>query len=145
MKTILIAVTVTVLSLAGFASASPSEPKQSTPEDSAWVRAASTDKYVYSIRKGSFEITKTKAGTPIAVVVLQAIDINTQNIKYYQNYVTKGDCLNGLGKLVALDTNGQYMYENDFVFDGDSVASSIASIICSIYKNELKEQSDKSI
>jgi hypothetical protein len=145
MKTILKAVTVILLSYAGCACASPSEPKQSPPEDSEWVRVASTDDYLYAIRKGSFEITKTKAGIPIAVVVLQMTEIKPQTISYLKNYVTKDDCLNGLGKLVALDTTGQYLHENDFVYDGNNVASSIASVICLLYKDELKKQSDKSI
>ncbi len=100
---------------------------------------------MYSIRKGSFEITKTKAGTPIAVVIVQDTEKKTQNITYNQTYVTKSDCLNGLGKIVSLDTSGQYLYENDFVSDGNSIASSIASLICGIYNDELKKQSDKSI
>lgn len=145
MKTILISLTATILSFASCASAFESKPKQSTPTDSVWVQVASTDDDVYSIRKGSFEITNTKAGTPIAVVVVQNTEIKTGNVSYRQKYVAKSDCLNGLGKIVSLDTSGQYLYENDFVSGGTSIASSVASLICSIYNDELKKQSDKSI
>jgi hypothetical protein len=145
MRTVLIALAATTLSFAGLASAFGSKPNQPTPTDSAWVQVGYTDENVFSIRKGSFEITQTKAGTPIAVVTVQSTEKKTQSITYRREYVTKDDCLSGLGKLVILDTNGQYMGQNDFVSDGDSIASTIATLICRIYKEELEKQSDKSI
>jgi hypothetical protein len=142
---VLIALVATAFSFTNVASAFGSKPNQSAPKDSAWVQVGDTGEYVFSIRKGSFEINQTKAGTQIAVVTVQSTEKKTKTITYRQEYVSKDDCLSGLGELVILDTSGQYLGQNDFVSDGDSVASTIATLICNIYKEELEKQSGKSI
>ena len=112
---------------------------------SDWVEVASTDTHTFSVRKGSFEVTETKGGADIAVVLGQATNKKNKSIEYRQWYVSKDDCVSGLGKLVMLDTKGAYVSEVDFVAKGDSAASGIADTICRIYLDELKKQQDKGI
>lgn len=116
-----------------------------TSTESDWVEVSSTDTDTFSVRKGSFKVTKTKGGSDIAVVLGQATNRKSKSIEYRQWYVSKDDCLSGLGKLVILDTKGTYVGEVDFVAKGDSAASGIADTICRIYLADLKEQQDKGI
>lgn len=133
-KKIMLALVCSAFSLA--ANASP---------DSDWVQVSETDTHIFKIRKGSFDIKKTKGGTPIAVVLGQLTNTQSKSIAYNQWYVSKTDCEAGFGKLVMLDTKGNYTNETDFVSSGDSVASGIADIICGIYGEVLKTQKSKGI
>ncbi|WP_156804268.1 hypothetical protein [Rhodanobacter fulvus] len=123
-------------------SATPTSASNAS-SDSAWVEVSSTDTQTYSVRKGSFEITQTKAGAPIAVVLGQSTGVNTKAVVYRKWYVSKDDCVGGLGKLVILSINGDYAGEIDFVSKGESAASNIADTICSVYLEEIKKQQSK--
>jgi hypothetical protein len=69
----------------------------------------------------------------------------TDEIDYRKWYVSADDCLAGIGKVVVLKTDGTYLYENDYVSEGDSIASSGGDIICAVYKAALEDQSKKGI
>ena len=141
MKSLLVGVTTVAIC----ASALTAFAADGTSTKSDWIEVSSTDTHTFSVRKGSFEVTRTKGGSDIAVVLGQATNRKSKSIEYRQWYVSKDDCLSGLGKLVMLDTKGTYVSEVDFVAKGDSAASGIADAICSIYLDELKKQQDKGI
>lgn len=115
--------------------------------DSQWVLVAqnsdSTD--IFSVKKGSFEFTKTKGGTTIAVVLGQLEDKKKKSVSYYKWYVTTDDCANGIGKLVMLKINGDFDFETDYVSGGKSIGSSIADTICGIYLDAIKTEKDKGV
>ena len=50
-----------------------------------------------------------------------------------QWYVTLEDCRAGHGKMVILDMDGEYQYENDFAADGGTVSTDIAEVRCVIH------------
>ena len=114
-------------------------------EDSAWTKFGLTDKSEFSFRNGSFEISQTKGGKTVASLIVQSKYKPTDTIDYRKWYVSADDCLAGIGKVVFLKTDGTYLYENDYVSEGDSIASSGGDIICAVYKAALAEQSEKGI
>lgn len=114
-------------------------------EGSAWTRFGLTDKAEFSLRNGSFEVSQTKAGKTVASIIVQSNHKPTDTIEYRKWYVSAEDCLAGIGKVVILKTDGTYLYENDYVSEGDSVASSGGDIICAVYKADLAEKSEKGL
>jgi hypothetical protein len=145
MRNIAVATVLFAVSLGALAQTAPSKPTEPTSNDSAWVVAANSADTTYSIRKGSFVETKTKDGTLVESVVGQNFHRNTKTVEYEKLYVTKSDCDAGIGKLVILDTNGNYTGESDFVSKGDSVASGMADMICGVYQMALKQRNDKGL
>jgi len=114
-------------------------------EDSAWRRFGLTDKAEFSWRRGSFNVSQTKAGKTVASLIVQSKYKPTNTIEYHKWYVSAEDCLAGIGKVVVLTLDGTYLYENDYVSEGDSVASIRGDFICAVYKAVLTEKSEKGI
>lgn len=119
----------------------------SAADSSEWVRIAnnSDGTLIYSGKKGSFELTTTKGGEDIAVIVGQTEDESTKNVVYMKWYVTTADCEAGLGKLVVLKVGGEYNFETDFVSGGQNIASGIADSICAVYRSKQSAKKSKSI
>lgn len=116
-------------------------------DDSPWIFIATNSQKTdtYSAKKGSFEITKTKSGTEIALVLGQIEDKKNNITGYKKWYVSTSDCKNGMGKLVVLKVNGDYDFESDFVADGNNIASGIADFICSVYRFDKNQKQGKGI
>ena len=113
-------------------------------EGATWIEFTknSDGDEIYSGKRGSYELTTSKAGTPIALVLGQVQDTTTKSITYSKWYVATRDCDAGLGKLVVLTVGGEYEGEVDYVAQGNNVASALGDIICSIYfSNKAEEQS----
>ena len=115
--------------------------------ESKWIFiASSTSKQQkFEIKSGSLEISKTRSGTPIAVVIGRDHGPNTSKIDVWKAYVPLKDCISESGVIVTTNMAGVYQYQNEFVFDGGSVASSLAEAICGAAKAQVKEASDKSL
>lgn len=105
-------------------------PSQSTyaaspniPPQSEWISITQDKDGVnfYSGKKGSFEITTTKAGTSIAIILGQIEDTKDKSVTYKKWYVATSDCEAGIGKLVVLKINGDYDFESDYVSKGNSI------------------------
>jgi len=128
-----------VYAIAFFATAALAESK--------WVFiASSTSKQQkFEIKSGSLEISKTRSGTPIAVVIGRDYGPSTSKIDVWKAYVPLKDCISESGIIVTTNMAGEYQYQNEFVFDGGSVASGLAEAICSAAKSQIKEASDKSL
>lgn len=116
-------------------------------QDSKWVFISSNSNgdSVYSGKADSFELTTTKSGIQIALILGQVENTIDKKIEYNKWYVKTSDCKAGMGKLAILDISGDYIAEVDYVVDGKNVASSIAAVICDIYKLELAERDGKSL
>lgn len=116
-------------------------------EDSQWIYLLknSENTETYSAKKGSFEITSTKSGTEIALILGQIQNHKTNKFNYKKWYVAISDCERGMGKIVVLKVNGDYDFESDFVADGNNIASGIADAICSIYKFDKKQKQGKGV
>jgi hypothetical protein len=130
----------------GLISAGQALSAQENP-NSEWVHItkSSDDTKFYSGKKGSYELTSTKGGTPIALILGQTEDKKAKSVSYGKWYVTAGDCEAGVGKLVILKVSGDYEMEADYVSKGNSIASGIGDFICSVYFYNKKEQQDKGV
>lgn len=112
-------------------------------DDPAWTRFGLTDESEFSFRNGSFEVGQTKGGKAVASLIVQIQRKATKTMDYRRWYVATQDCDAGIGKVVVLDTDGTYLYENDYVEGGASVASSGGDLICRVYKSDKAEQAQK--
>lgn len=110
-----------------------------------WVNVGETDAMVWDIQAGSLDELKTKGGTSIAIVVGRVTTKATKQIDVGKWYVTADDCERKMGKLVTLDVDGKYRYENDVVFGAGSIGSEVAEVICGAYKRRTDERRKKGI
>ncbi len=110
-----------------------------------WIVTAGNAATEFSIQKGSFSVTRNKAGAEVAVVTARIVDKKTTEITLQKWYVAAADCAAGQGKLVTLSLSGEYRYENDFLFGGGSVASSNAKFICDVLAYDREEKRKKSL
>lgn len=125
----------------------PSNAISQTKPQSEWILITqnSDDTKFYSGKRGSYELSSTKAGTPIALIMGQIEDKKAKNVTYSKWYVTTADCESGLGKLVLLKVNGDFDGETDYVAKGNNIASGIGDMICAIYLSNKREQEGKGV
>lgn len=99
----------------------------------------------FDVRNGSFEVTNTKGGTPIAVVIGRVTNAKTLNISIYKWYVPLQACVDKLGIVVSLNISGKYQFENEFIFGGGNIAAEIGETICSIVAIHSNNTSNKDL
>lgn len=114
---------------------------------SEWINIAvsSEDNLRWDVRPGSLEFSMTKGGTAIAVVIGRITDTRTSRIDLYKWYVSGTDCKKQMGKVVSLNVEGTYQFENDFVFGSGNVASAMAEAICGAADYTIKKTNEKSL
>ncbi len=111
-----------------------------------WIQVASNnDGDVWSIKAGSFELTRNRSGQEIAVVLGSTHVSSTNRITYRKWYVTGQDCIAGLGKMVTLDVTGEFRFDSDFVKSGQSIAAAIADTICGLYAIERRNRQGRGL
>jgi len=110
-----------------------------------WFEVAATDERIWEVQGGSFEESRTKGGDPIAVVISRVTTKSTKQIDLRKSYVPIADCEKRMGKVVTLDLDGKFRFENDFLFGGGTVASSMAEFICEVYFIRVKAAEKKGI
>lgn len=110
-----------------------------------WIVTAGYESTEFSVQKGSFSVTKNKAGADVAVVTSRIVDNKTTQITLGKWYVTAADCAARQGKIVTLSLSGEYKYENDFLFGSGSIASSNAKFICDVLDLSREESRKKSL
>ena len=122
-------------------------PPSSTANESEWIPITqnSDDSRFYSGKRGSFEITTTKAGESVAMLLGQIEDKKDKSVSYSKWYVSAADCDAGLGKLVVLKISGDFDFETDFVAKGNNVGSGVADIICALYEADRKVKQGKGL
>lgn len=147
LETIMNKISKTLLTLGLLLTLQPLFAQETAKEDSQWIYIAknSENTDTYSAKKGSFEITSTKSGTEIALILGQIENHKNNKFKYNKWYVATSDCERGMGKIVILKVNGDYDFESDFVADGNNIASGIADFICSVYKLYKKQKQGKGV
>jgi len=109
-----------------------------------WIKVAQNDNNVtYSILSKSVKIEKTRNGEFMVIGVGKTSNLvkNTHIGELW--YVTAKHCALGLGKLVTLDTAGEFKYENDFVNGLGTVASNIAETLCAVARDVTRPTSPK--
>ena len=99
-----------------------------------WVRVASSQSSggVWEGKPSSLEYSKTKAGVPIIVVVGRKSNTKNQEVSLHKWYVKVDDCRIKKGTVVTLKVTGEFEFENDFAFGGDTVATSLAEFVCGV-------------
>lgn len=110
-----------------------------------WILVGEAETRRWEVKPGSLEFSKTKGGTVIAVVVGRIVNSSPNQVSLYKWYVSASDCKNEMGKMVSLGVDGEYKFENDFVFGSGNVASSIAQRICGAADLAIKARSDKGL
>lgn len=105
-------------------------------ESSEWIFLANNadNTTTYSAKAGSFEVTSTKGGAPIALILGQIHDKKTNKISYSKFYVSVRDCERGTGKIVGLTIEGEFSFESDYVSKGENIASYLGDFICSVHR-----------
>lgn len=109
------------------------------------IGVSNNDNIRYDVRNGSFEVTKTKGGVPIAVVVGRITNPKTSNISVYKWYVPLQACVDKLGTVVSLNVSGEYRFENDFVFGGGNIAAAMGETICGVAEKYFTDINKKSL
>ncbi|MEL0169194.1 MAG: hypothetical protein VW877_13815 [Pseudomonadaceae bacterium] len=114
---------------------------------SEWINfAASVEgETQWAVQPGSLEFSQTQGGTVIAVVIGRITDTKTSRIDLYKWYVSVSDCNKQMGKVVTLNIDGSYQFENDFVFGSGSIATAMAELICGAADYRIKEANEKSL
>ena len=137
---------VLVIATCGFASFT-GQLRAQDQSDSEWILIVqnSDDTRFYSGKRGSYELSATKGGAPIAMILGQTEDRISRNVTYNKWYVTTSDCEAGIGKLVTLKVSGEYDFETDYVARGNNIASSIGDLVCSIYLDNKRVRESKGV
>ena len=99
---------------------------------------------VYALR-GSYELSANKSGEQVAVITAKSNDNKGGRIHLHKKYVRTKDCIAEQGKIVSLTMDGEFAYENEFVFGAGSIATSIAETICGIYNQDRQTKDGKGI
>lgn len=100
--------------------------------DEGWTLISTNSDFEYSGKHGSFERVRNKSNDMVFVIVGREVNKKTKNIGVEKWYVRDSDCRRKQGKIVTLSINGDFKYDNDFVFGAGNVASGMAEFICSI-------------
>ena len=134
LPTLLAAAIITIISTSIFA-------------ESEWVNIAASSDYntEWDALAGSLEFSKTKGGTPIALLVGRVTTKNTSKIELYKWYVSSADCKRKMGKIVSLGIDGDFKFENDFVFGSGNIATSMAESVCGAAEYNLRETNNKGL
>ena len=110
-----------------------------------WINVASSDDSSWEVQPRSLEETKTKGGNEIAAVVGRIANKKTKKVELRKWYVSIEDCDRKMGKLVTLDIDGKFQFENDFVFGAGTIATSVAEGICGGYEYRVQAKDKKGI
>ena len=84
-------------------------------------------------------------GEQIAVITTKSNNKKNGQVSLEKKYVRTKDCVAEQGKVVSLTMDGDFSYENSFIFGAGSVATSIAETICGIYTMNQQEKDGKGI
>jgi len=110
---------------------------------SDWTVVAYNDNYRVEVQNGSVKFNKNRAGEFIVVATTRETTLRTNNASFYQRYVTVDDCDRGAGVFVALNLDGKFQSEHQFIFGGGTLASHAAEAICFVGEQMAKELSKK--
>ena len=78
-------------------------------------------------------------------MVSRYFDKQTKKITLNKIYVATSDCIKHSGKIITLNMDGEYQFENDFVFGAGSIGTGNAEFICAVYESVKAENLSKGI
>ncbi|MFV3380353.1 MULTISPECIES: hypothetical protein [Pseudomonas] len=105
----------------------------------------SKEGFKWEAKPGSFEFSTNRNKVSIAVIAGRVVSSKSSDIDLYKWYVSAADCSKKMGKLVSLGVDGEYQFDNDFMYGSGNVASSIAEFICAVADHNLKKAEGKSL
>lgn len=109
------------------------------------VAVSSDGLQIYEAKNGSFQVAKSKGGEEIAVVIGKSENKSTSTIEVQKWYVKTADCRAKYGKLVTLDVDGSFKFENDFAEGAGNIAAAKAEFICDVYHYNMEAKRKKSL
>lgn len=112
--------------------------------DDNWVVVTSSNINVYSIKKKSVVLEKTKGGTTVVVGLGRSKNIKSTTVSVFQMYVSVADCAKEGGLFVVTDLSGKITGESEFVYSLGTVASDMAELLCDVYKDTVPPPKPKS-
>ena len=95
-----------------------------------WVVVASNNNLVYSIKKGSAELSKNDGGEPIILGIGNIKNTSSNASKLEVWYVEIRACLRQFGKLYSADSDGRVQSTIDFAFGQGTIAAGIGEALC---------------
>lgn len=114
-------------------------------QESEWVLVSWTQdrSFVTDAKKGTFqyEALRFRSGDVPAIKGLFRVN-NRGRINFYQYFVTLQDCADGWGKVHAYDMYGQFLFDNEFLFDGGTIASHNAKFICAVHESTQRNRNN---
>lgn len=114
-------------------------------QPSPWVTVVTAENNVtYEFKTGSFELSKNGAGETIGAVISRTT-MPDRSIRLNKKYVRTTECEAGQGKIVTLNLSGEFAYDNDFLFQGGTIASSLAEMLCVLLAMDRDERRKKSM
>lgn len=141
MKKIILAIFLTIICSC---TSKPDEPKHETTK-AEWVTISTLNSgYKFEAKTGSLDFIQNKEGEYVAVILVRITDPNN-SVTFLKNYVTASDCSKKMGKVVSLNLDGSFKFENDFVFGGGTGAANMAEVICGAAAAVAASSSNKSI
>jgi len=113
--------------------------------EDGWIYVTSNDEIQTEFQSGSFVVQNNRGGKEIAVATVRTIIKKTSYADLGKTYVSTADCNNKQGKIIRVGVDNEYKYENDFIFNGGTMASIMAEFLCQAYYYQLKQISDKGL
>lgn len=113
-----------------------------------WISVATSQngETSYDARKGTFEVRLNQSNEEIAVITGKSVRGKANpEINLEKWYVRTKDCAAKQGKVVTLTMDGQFKFDNDFIFDAGSMASGKAEFICEVLDHFNAERRKKSL
>lgn len=101
-----------------------------TAQSADWIELASTDKSVWEGRAGTRAFSTTRGGKKIVAAEGRVTSKQTNQITFSKWYVEVDHCRAGYGKVVTVSMDGDFKFDNEFVLNGGTVASSLAEMLC---------------
>lgn len=98
-----------------------------------WLAFAESRSHRYEVLNRTARITMTPRGEEAAMTRGRIFNKAARTTDLVSWYVTRTDCVRGLGTLVVLDPAGTPRSRADFVFNSGTVASRIAASLCSVF------------
>lgn len=98
------------------------------PKIEGWTLLSGNDDYVFYGKNGSAEHLKG-----VRSIIVQQVPTNQRSDKtvYYTKFsISDNDCKRGMGSVNVYDLSGKHMLRSDYVNGGNSVAASIADVVC---------------
>lgn len=112
------------------------------PSD-VWVKLTEVTDMTFEIKVGSIERkTIVKSNQEVISFIMRTRNKKTKKIEFEKDYVRIDDCNAGYGTIVTTNLTGIEKYSNEFVINGENIASLIAETLCDLIKDTEDDSPD---